>query len=393
MTDPAADGRRSTTQGALRRVLDELVAERALPGAAVAIVEGDEVTVVRGGSADLAGRRPMGDTALFPLTSVTKPIVSALAAGLVEDGVVAPDDPVERWVPELASPPVLSATAVSPQDVVPAVRPALVGHLLDSTSGWGFPGDLFGPGITELVAAVGDGRRPDELPDPDTWVARLAGVPLMRQPGDRWLYETSHDLLGVVLARAAGRPLPALLAERLLRPLGMGHTGFAVAAADRGHVVQAVRSGEDGTLRAADAGDPAAMPRFPSGAGGLVASLDDLVRFARMLLGGGELDGVRVLTPASVEAMTSDRLTPAQRGEGGFFLDGQSWGQGGAVDIAPREPWQAPGRYGWVGVSGTSLHVRRDRGTAVICLTARELWTARDTAVLERIWTAAAADG
>jgi CubicO group peptidase (beta-lactamase class C family) len=366
---------------ALRHVLQALVDERALPSAAVATVRGDAVTVVQVGT--------VGDGALFPLTSVTKPIISALAAALVDDGVLAADDPIERWVPELAAPSVLGPTGA----VVPAVGPVLVGHVLDSTSGWGFPGDLSRPGVTELLEAVGDGRRPHALPDPDTWLARLARVPLMHQPGERWLYETSHDLLGIVLARAAGRPLPTLLAERLLRPLGMERTGFAVAAEDRAEVVEAVRSDDDGALRSADSDDPTATPRFPSGAGGLVSSLDDLVRFARMLLGGGELDGVRVLTPASVEAMTSDRLTPAQRSEGGFFLAGQSWGQGGSIDVAPHQPWQAPGRYGWVGVSGTSLHVRRDRGTAVVCLTSRELWTAEDTAVLERIWTAAAADG
>jgi CubicO group peptidase (beta-lactamase class C family) len=313
---------------------------------------------------------------------VTKPIISALAAGLVEDGVLAVDDPIGHWMPELASPSVLGSAAAGP---------VLVGHVLDSTCGWGFPGDLSKPGVAELLDAVGDPRRPHEFPEPDTWAAGLARVPLLRQPGERWLYETPHDLLGVLLARAAGRPLPALLAERLLDPLGMRRTGFAAPAEHRDDVVQAVRW-EDGALREADADDPAVMPRFPSGAGGLVSSLDDLVRFARMLLGGGELDGVRVLTPASVDAMTTDRLTPAQRSEGGFFLDGQSWGQGGMVDIAPRKPWQAPGRYGWVGVSGTSLHVQRDRGTAVICLTSRELWTADDTAVLERLWTAAASD-
>jgi CubicO group peptidase (beta-lactamase class C family) len=383
MIDRTAEGRPLAAGDALRQAVEGLVGERALTGASVATVRGDDVAVLRIGSADLAGRRPIGDGAIFPLSSVTKPIISALAAGLVEDGVLAVDDPIGRWMPELASPGVLDSAAVT--------GPVLVGHVLDSTCGWGFPGDLSKPGVAELLDAVGDPRRPHGFPEPDVWVAGLARVPLLRRPGERWLYETPHDLLGVLLARAAGRPLPALLAERLLDPLGMRRTGFAAAAEHRDDVVQAVRW-EDGALRVADADDPAVMPRFPSGAGGLVSSLDDLVCFARMLLGGGELDGVRVLTPDSVDVMTSDRLTPAQRSEGGFFLDGQSWGQGGMVDIAPREPWQAPGRYGWVGVSGASLHVRRDRGTAVICLTSRELWTADDSAVLERLWTAAAAD-
>lgn len=359
--------------GAVRRTLDELVAARELPGAAVATIRGGaggEVAVVRAGS--------VGDATRFRLSSVTKPIVSALAAGLIEDGVLAPGDPIDRWLPELAAP-------------AGAVRPVLVSHVLDSTCGWGFPGDLSLPGVAELLDALGDPRRPDLLPDPEAWLAALAGVPPLRRPGERWLYETPHDLLGILLARAAGRPLPEVLAERLLAPLGMDRTGFSVPAEHRADVAPAVRF-EDGALHAADASDPAVPPRFPSGAGGLVSSLGDLVRFARMLLGDGAVDGARVLEPASVATMTTDRLTPAQRSEGGFFLDGQSWGHGGMVDVDPRAPWQAHGRYGWVGVSGASLHVRRDRGTAVICLTPRELFTAEDTALMQRLWTAAAAD-
>ena len=307
-----------------------------------------------------------------------------MALALVQDGVLALDDPIGRWVPELASPSVMRSARGPVHDVVPAAGPVLVRHLLESTCGWGFPGDLSLPGVEGMLAAVGDGRHRHLLPTPDVWVAALADVPLMFQPGERWLYDTSYDLLGVVLARAGGQPLPTLLHRCLLAPLGMRHTGFAIAPDARPLLVEGVRW-ESGALRSSDGNDAPARPRFPSGAGGLIGTLDDLVRFARMLLGDGE-----VLTTASVEAMTSDQLTPEQRSEAGFFLAGQSWGYGGSVDVEPLEPWEAAGRYGWIGVTGTSLHVRRDRGTALVVLTGRELVEAADSELLEAIWTAAA---
>jgi CubicO group peptidase (beta-lactamase class C family) len=374
---------------ALEGALGGLVADGSLTGGCVAAVHGHECAVVCAGSADLARRVPLRSDACFRLASVTKPIIAALALALVEDGVLELDDPIGRWMPELASPSVMRSARGPVDDVVPAAGPVLVRQVLDSTCGWGFPGDLSLPGVDGMLAAIGDGRNRHLLPEPDAWVAALAQRPLMFQPGERWLYDTSYDLLGVLLARAAGRPLPALLAERLLAPLGMRHTGFSVVPPGPGVVlVEGVR-GRTGALRAADQADVTVPPRFPSGAGGLVGTIDDLVRFARMLVDGGSLDGAQVLTTASVDAMTADRLSAAQRSEGGGFLAGQSWGYGGMVDAAPREPWQAPGRFGWVGVTGTSLHVRRDEGTALVVLTSRELFEREDTELLEAIWAAA----
>jgi CubicO group peptidase (beta-lactamase class C family) len=382
-----------TTLGhSLEQLLGSLVEDGSLTGASAAVICGHESAIVSVGFADLARQVPLPRDARFRLASLSKPIVSALALALIDDGVLALHDPISRWMPELASPSVMRSPRGPVDDVVPAAGPVLVRHLLDSTCGWGFPGDLTLPGVDAMLAAVGDGRHRDLLPEPDAWVAALAAAPLMFQPGERWLYDTSYDLLGVLLARAAGRPLPALLAERLLEPLGMRHTGFAVAPEDRALVVESVRW-ESGELRSSDQSDLSVLPRFPSAAGGLIGTLGDLVRFARMLLDGGSLDGVEVLPTASVEAMTSDRLTAEQRSEAGLYLAGQSWGYGGAVDVAPSEPWQAPGRYGWVGVSGTSLHLRRDRGTALVLLTQREFHTDADGALLEAIWTAAGVDG
>lgn len=361
-------------QQAVKDVLETLVADGSLTGASAAVVGDGESTIVTVGFADLARRVPLRSDARFRLASVTKPIVSALALAVIEDGLLGLDDPIGRWLPELASPKVMRA-----HDVLPAAGPVLVRHLLDATCGWGFPGEL-SPGFERMLAAVGDGRHRHRMPDPDAWVAALAAAPLLFDPGQRWLYDTSYDLLGVLLARAAGRPLPALLAERLLEPLGMRHTAFEA----RGPLVEGVEW-RSGALHRSSQDDVSAPPRFPSGAGGLIGTIEDLSRFARMLVEGGGA----VLTTASVEAMTSDQLTEAQRRAAGAYLAGQSWGYGGAVDIAPREPWQALGRYGWIGVSGTSLHVRRDQGTALVVLTARELHDEADMQLLGAIWAAA----
>ncbi|MDA0179781.1 beta-lactamase family protein [Solirubrobacter phytolaccae] len=359
----------------MRDVLEGLVADGSLPGAAVAVIRGGDREVVTVGFADLARSVPLGPDTRFRLASLSKPIVSALALGLIEDGGLGLEDPIGRWLPELAAPTVLRGDAV-----VPAAGPVRVRHLLDATCGWGFPGELTA-GFERMLAAVGDGRHRHRMPVPDVWVAALARTPLLFEPGEQWLYDTSYDLLGVVLARAAGQPLPEALHARLLEPLGMRGTGFAASGA----LVEEVRAQGGELVPAGYDEDVRRLPRFPSGAGGLFGTVEDLSRFAHMLVNGG--DGV--LAAASVEAMTSDQLAPAQRRAGGAYLAGQSWGYGGSVDVEPTEPWHAPGRYGWIGVTGTSLHVRREEGTAIVVLTARELHDAADMALMGTLWTAA----
>jgi CubicO group peptidase (beta-lactamase class C family) len=348
-------------------MLDALVAAGELTGGATATIRDGACTIATAGFADTARTIPLDEDARFRFASVTKPIVSALALALIEDGVLGADDPIATWLPEAAAPQLLRDPRGPVDDVIPAPEPIRVRHLLDATSGWGFPGDLSWPIVARMIAAVGDGRDRHTLPEPDAWLASLTQAPLLFAPGERWLYDTSYDLLGVLLARAAGQPLPHLLQERLLDPLDMHHTSFTVP---------------DDAVRVEGVAWPTGAPRFPSGSGGLIGTIGDLARFAQMLVA----DGAPLLSPASVEAMTTNRLTDAQRSEAGLYLAGQGWGYGGSVDIAPQHPWQAPGRYGWVGVTGTSLHVRRDHRSAFVVLTARELG---DATFLEQLWTAA----
>jgi CubicO group peptidase (beta-lactamase class C family) len=166
--------------------------------------------------------------------------------------------------------------------------------------------------------------------------------------------------------------LPDFLAERVFAPLGMADTGFEVPRAKRGRLTSYYRTGPGGGLELADGPDGqwSTQPRFPPGNGGLAGTADDWLAFGRMLLAeSGATGGRRLLTANSVRLMTTDHTTPAQREIGILFLEGQGWGFGGSVDIAAIDAWNMPGRYGWVGGTGTSAHITPSNGTAAILLT------------------------
>jgi CubicO group peptidase (beta-lactamase class C family) len=191
-------------------------------------------------------------------------------------------------------------------------------------------------------------------------------VPLARQPGEAWLYNTCSDIQGVLIARVSGQSLPEFLAERLFEPLDMADTGFAVPAGELDRFTSYYQAGPDGLeLLDAPGGQWSSLPAFPSGAGGLVSTVDDWHTFARMLLDGGR----GLLSPESVRQMTTDQLTRSQREDSGLFLEGQSWGFGGAVDVEPIAPWNVPGRYGWVGGTGTTAHLIPSTGTVAVLFT------------------------
>jgi CubicO group peptidase (beta-lactamase class C family) len=206
---------------------------------------------------------------------------------------------------------------------------------------------------------------PSVPPDPDTWIAGLGSLPLLAQPGERWMYNTGAQVLGVLLARAVGRPFAEVLRTRVLEPLRMKDTGFWTTQTER--LATAYRPTPDG-LVVSDPPDGAwsRPPRFADGAAGLVSTADDLLAFARMLLRGG----TPVLSADAVAAMTSDQLTDAQRARGGLgpdFFAGRSWGFGQAV--------YEDGSYGWDGGLGTSWRVDRVRDLVVIVLTQRQFET------------------
>jgi CubicO group peptidase (beta-lactamase class C family) len=352
--------------GPVRELLEPYIKDETVPGAVALLARGDDVEVEAIGALDVEGSAPMARDSLFRIASLTKPITAASVLMLVEDGRIALDDPVSRWLPELASPVVVRTPQSPLDDVVPARRPITVFDLLTGRAGYGWPSDFSLPAVQALFTVQTDGREVQLRPEPDEWLAQLARIPLLYQPGEAWLYDTCSDLQGILIARVSGQPLPQFLEERVFAPLGMRDTGFVVPSAQRHRFTSYYRRGEGGLVLAdGPDGQFSHLPAFPEGSGGLVSTVDDWFRFARMLLdGGGEL-----LSPEAVRQMTTDHLTAAQREIGALFLEGQGWGYGGSVDIAATDPWIVPGRYGWVGGSGTSAHIIPGRGTVAILLT------------------------
>jgi CubicO group peptidase (beta-lactamase class C family) len=355
----------------LHEILEGYVRDGSVPGAVGLVATGDEIELTVVGSKDIDGA-PMARDSIFRLASITKPITAAAVMMLVEDGRIALDDPVGQWLPEVAKPTVVRTPASPVEDVVPAARPITVFDLLTSRAGYGFPSDFTLPAVQRLFPVQQDGREPQRFPPPDEWMAELSDVPMLYQPGEAWLYDTCSVLQGVLITRAGGQSLPAFLDERVFQPLGMVDTGFSVPADKLDRLTSYYRIGPVGGLELADGPDGqwSTPPPFPLGSGGLVGTVDDWLAFARMLLAGGtSVDGRRLLSADSVQLMINNHTTRAQRMIGELFLEGQGWGFGGSVDIATISPWNVPGRYGWVGGTGTSAHITPSTGTVAILLT------------------------
>jgi CubicO group peptidase (beta-lactamase class C family) len=377
----------------LHHLLKTYIDEGWAPGAVAVVERHGRTETAAVGSLDATGAEPMPPDAIFRLASITKPLVAAAVMTLVEDGTLTLDAPVAPWLPELANPTVVRLPTGPLDDVVPASRPITVHDLLTFRAGYGFPADFSLPQVKALFDVQKPGADPRALPGPDAWIAELARLPLLYQPGEAWLYHTCSDLQGVLIARATGRSLPEVLAERILDPLGMTDTAFEVPAARRHRFTTSYRPDGRGGLEVIDTPDGgwSGLPAFPSGGGGLVGTAADWLAFGRMLLDGGTgPDGRRVLSTESVRRMTTDHLTPEQRAAGALFLDGQGWGYGGAVDITASAPWSVPGRYGWVGGTGTSAHVVPATGTVAVLLTQRAMENPTPPALTRDFWRYAA---
>lgn len=344
------------------------VSPEKVPSLVVLVAHGDDVHVEALGEQTIGGPTVRRDS-LFRISSTTKPITGALTLALVREGLISLDEPVERLLPELADRRVLVRPDGPLSETRPAARPIVVRDLLTFTFGFGMALEMFmAPSPWPVVAAAAELELgtigppdPTVAPDPDTWIARLGSLPLIAQPGERWLYNTGAHVLGVLAARAAGREVGDVLRTRLFEPLGMRDTSFWTTEPDR--LATAYMPTPDGLVVIdPPAGKWSSPPRFPDTAAGLVSTADDLLAFARMLLRGG----APVLEPGAVTAMTSDQLTPAQKARGGLgygFFDHMSWGYCQAV--------YADGSYGWDGGFGTSWLVDPRRDLVVIVLTQR----------------------
>lgn len=376
----------------LQDVVDDQVRAGRVPGAValVADVGTGGVEVATAGERTIRGAAMTRDT-VFRIASLTKPIVAAATMALVDRGRLGLDDPVATWLPELAEPMVLRSVDAPLDDVVPAVRPITVRHLLAFQGGHGFPSDFSVPVVQHLFAEGLQGPpRPQESLPTDEWIAAMGRVPLVHQPGEGWTYNTGSDLLGVLLARAEGSTLAEVLDDTVLGPLGMVDTAFHAGLDAVGRMPTQYRRAAAGGLEAIDPPDGqwAAPPPFPSGAGGLVSTVDDWLAFGRMLLAGGAGPGGEpVLSAEAVRLMTT---VHAEAEPDSPFLQGEGWGFGGSVDLTERQPWNVPGRYGWTGGTGTAGYVVPSRGLVTIWMGQVEMAGPDDFSALAAFLTWAA---
>jgi CubicO group peptidase (beta-lactamase class C family) len=347
------------------------VGDDRIPGLVYLVAVGNQVHVEALGTLAAGGGAPMARDTLFRIASTSKPITAAATLALVDEGVITLDEPVDRLLPELAGRRVLRRIDGPLDDTVPAARPITVRDLLTFTFGFGLAVEMFAsPAPLPVVQAaealhLGTVGPPlpwgDLQPDPDTWIAGLGTLPLLAQPGERWLYNTGASVLGVLIARAAGQPFGEFLRSRVFAPLGMQDTAFFTTDTSRLATSYGLRDGE---LVVWDPPDGAwsRPPAFGDGAAGLLSTVDDLLAFARMLLRGG----APVLSADSARAMTTDQLTQEQKARGGLgpdFFAGRSW--------AFCQQVLDNGAYGWDGGLGSSWLVDPARDLVVIVLTQR----------------------
>ncbi len=351
----------------VRDVLERAVDAGYVPGAVAVVARHGEVHIEATGNLAFEGAgsgTPMAADTICRIASMTKPVVAACAMSLVEDCTLRLDDPVEEFLPEMADMTVLADPAGPLDETVPAERPVTLRDLLTFTVGTGMvPAE---PGTVPIADALdaldrGEGSG-DAEPPPDEWIRRLGALPLVYQPGERWMYEVAANLTVVLIARATGMSFGDALRERICGPLGMKDTAFSVAGENISRLATAYEQDEiTGEVVVADGPDGywSRPPAFESGGGGLVSTAADYLAFASALLAGGTHRGERLLSRPSVTLMTSDHLTPAQKAVSGFspgYFDDIGWGFGMSVQTRRTHLGPSVGSYGWPGLYGTAWY-------------------------------------
>jgi CubicO group peptidase (beta-lactamase class C family) len=347
--------------------LDGQVEAGRFPGYAAGIRHRDHTEIRTGGFTSFDATSVMGADTVFRIASLSKIVGGALVLELVRTGAFGLGSPVAQWLPELAAPRVLRHPGAELNDLVPAERPIVVRDLLTFTFGLGFV--LQDCPLSRAMAELGVMPGPKQAQiGPDELMSRFATLPLAYQPGERWLYHTGAELLGVLSARALGRPLSALLREHLTEPLAMGSTGFHLADVSR--VASSYRPGPSG-LELHDPGNAsvAEPPAFESLGGGLVSTVEDYLVFLNAFSAT-----TSALDAQTVRLMTSDSLTQSQRwGVEELMGPGVSWGLCVGLDVERVQPWMSPGRLWWNGGSGTTACVDPANDLSAVLMTQRML--------------------
>jgi CubicO group peptidase (beta-lactamase class C family) len=351
--DPEALARASS-------VLEGVIAAGDLSGAVTLVWRGGEVVqTTRQGKRNLETGAPMEEDTLFRIASMTKPITTVAALMLMEEGKLSLSDPITRWAPEFKAMRVLKSPTGPVEETYPAPRDITVEDLMTHRAGLAYGFTSVGPIAHAHQRALGDVL--DAGMTPDAWMAALAGLPLTYPPGERFHYSHATDVLGFLVGRVAGMDFRAFLIERIFQPLGMVDTDFYIPPEKRDRAALVYRQDDaTGALSPVRFRVHDTPPAFCGGGGGLISTAGDYLKFARLLLNRGEVDGVRLLEPGTVDLMRANRLTDAQREltfMGIPFWMGQGFGLGVSVILdAEKQAWMGAGSngaFGWPGAFGT----------------------------------------
>lgn len=378
---PESMGLSSSRLAHLDAAMQDYVDSRKAAGVVAYVARGGRVVHLRGyGMADSEAARTMRADTLFRMASMTKPMTSVAALMLIEDGQLALEEPISKYLPGFARMEV-AVRDESDGSVhrVPALRPITIRDLMNQTSGIPYGlGPEFGasnPIWMEAGIAGGYYLERDQLMS--DLVERMASLPLDAQPGERFVYGHNTDILGVIIEKISGQPLDVFFQERIFDPLRMRDSFFYVPPARAEHLAAVYAASADG-IRRADGPEPingqghfVEGPRkLLSGGAGLVSTAADYGRFAQMLINGGELDGVRLLSPRGVALMTGNHV--GDRFANDFApRPGMGFGLGVAVTLDPAAAgmYGTPGSYGWSGAYYTSFWVDPEEDVVMMILT------------------------
>jgi len=386
--------------GRMHDVMAGYVERGEVPGLVTLVSRRGEVHVDVIGTQAIGDRPPMRRDTIFRISSMTKPITAVATMILVEECQVRLDEPVDALLPELAERTVLKRLDGPLDDTVPAKRPITVRDLLTFRMGFGqmmAPPDAYPILKAANAQQIGMGPpSPSQMPAPDEWMRRLGRLPLMHQPGEQWMYNTGSDALGVLIARASGQPFETFLRERIFEPLGMKDTAFSVPEASLDRLATSYwtdpETGELGVYDGAEGGQWSHPPAFPSGAGGLVSTIDDYLAFGQMMLNHGKHANSHILSRLSVELMTTDQLTPEQKAVSGLvpgYFDSHGWGFGVSMVTRRNDIAAVPGRYGSDGGLGTSWYSDPREDMVTILMTQRAWTSPSPPDVCLDFWTSA----
>jgi len=386
--------------GRMHDVMAGYVERGEVPGIVTLVGRRGEVHVDAIGLKAIGGSDQIRRDTIFRISSMTKPITAAAAMILVEECKVQLDEPVDRLLPELANRKVLKRLDAPLDDTAPARRPITVRDLLTFSMGFGIvmapPGTYpIQKAMDELLLGQGP-PSPSTMPAPDEWIRRLGTLPLLHHPGEKWMYNTGSDVLGVLIARASGQSLEAFLQERLFGPLGMKDTAFSVPAVKLGRLAASYwfnpAKGALELYDKAEGGQWSSPPAFPSGAAGLVSTIDDYLAFGQMMLDKGRHGGERILSRPSVETMTTEHLSPEQKAASGLvsgYFDSHGWGFGMSVITRRDHIAGSVGKFGWDGGLGTSWYSDPREDMVTILMTQRNWDSPSPPKVCLDFWTLA----